>query len=224
MLPNLLLKTLPKDQKPNWPAHLRALVFAYNAMPHSTTGYQLYQLMFGPKAQTPCDNWLGLSQYDCSESISKDSWVQQQYKLVWAANQQALRSIQQSMQKSAGRLNQKSLEIPEGILVLLQDHPEVCNKIQDRYKSEKFVVVGKCLEPNVYHIKPVKGNGPEWMVNRCQLQDLGETQIDGGLTSPQMIMMEYKFPPSILKLWLINHPKFHINMPLTQKGYLQCIP
>ena len=114
-----LLKTLPKDQKPNWPAHLSALVFAYNAMPHSTTGYQPYQLMFGCKAQTPCDNWLGLSQYDCSESVSKDSWVQQQFELVWAANQWALRSIRQSMQKSAGRLNQKSLEIPEGNLVLL---------------------------------------------------------------------------------------------------------
>ena len=104
MLQNLL-KTLPKDQKPNWPAHLSALVFAYNATPHSTTGYQPYQLMFGHKAQTACNNCLVLSQYDCSESISKDSWVQQQYELVWAANQWALRSIQQSMQKSAGRLN-----------------------------------------------------------------------------------------------------------------------
>ena len=121
--------------------------------------------MFGCKAQTPCDNWLGLSQYDCSESVSKDSWVQQQFELVQAANQQALRSIQQSMQKSAGRLNQKSLEIPEGNLVLLQDHPEGCNKIQDKYKSEKFVVVGKHPEPNVYRIKPVNGNGPEWTVN-----------------------------------------------------------
>ena len=114
-----LLKTLPKDQKPNWPAHLSALVFVYNATPHSTTGYQPYQLMFGCKAQTPCDNWLGLSQYDCSESVSKDSWVQQQFELVWAANQRALRSIRQSTQKSAGRLNQKLLEIPEGNLVLL---------------------------------------------------------------------------------------------------------
>ena len=34
-----LLKTLPKDQKPNWTAHLSALVFVYNAVPHSTTGY-----------------------------------------------------------------------------------------------------------------------------------------------------------------------------------------
>ena len=36
MLQNLL-KTLSKDQKPIWPTHLGALVFAYNDMPHSTT-------------------------------------------------------------------------------------------------------------------------------------------------------------------------------------------
>ena len=70
-----LLKALPKDQKPNWPAHCSALVFMYNATPHSTTGYQLYQLMIGHKAQTPCNNWLGLSQYNCSKAISKDLWV-----------------------------------------------------------------------------------------------------------------------------------------------------
>ena len=72
-----LLKTLLKDQKPTWTANLSALVFAYNGTPHSTTGYQPYQLMFGHKSQIPCDNWLQLSQYNCSESISKDSWIQQ---------------------------------------------------------------------------------------------------------------------------------------------------
>ena len=35
-----LLKSLPKEQKSNWPLHLPSLVFAYNAMPHDTTGYQ----------------------------------------------------------------------------------------------------------------------------------------------------------------------------------------
>ena len=118
MLHNLL-KMLPKDQKPNWPVYLSALVFVYNATPHSAAGYQPYQLIFGCKAQTPCDNWLGLSQYDCCESVSKDLWIQQQYKLVGAMNQWALRSIQQSTQKSSGRLNQKLLEILEGNLVLL---------------------------------------------------------------------------------------------------------
>ena len=84
------------------------------------------------------------------------------------------------MQKSAGRLNQKSLGILEGNMVLLPNHPEGNNKIQDKYKSEKFVVIGKHPEQNVYHIKPVNCNGPEQTVNQCQLQDLGKTQNDGG--------------------------------------------
>ena len=37
--------------------------------------------MFGHKAPVPCDNWLGLTQYNNSESISKNSWVQEQYEL-----------------------------------------------------------------------------------------------------------------------------------------------
>ena len=88
-----LLRTLPKDQIPNWPAHLSALVFTYNAMPHSPTGHQPHQLMFGSKAQTLCNNWLWLSQYNCSKSVLKESWIQQQYELVWAMNKWALRSI-----------------------------------------------------------------------------------------------------------------------------------
>ena len=50
-----LLKSLPKEQKSNWPLHLPSLVFAYNAMPHDATGYQPYELMFGHEAPTMCD-------------------------------------------------------------------------------------------------------------------------------------------------------------------------
>ena len=77
------------------------------------------------------------------------------------------------------------LEIPEGNLVLLHDHLEGHNKIQDKYKKEEFVVVGKHPKPDVYCIKPVNGSGPVQTVNQCQLQDLQRTQNDGGLTSPQ---------------------------------------
>ena len=78
-----------------------------------------------------------------------------------------------------GRLNQKSLETPEGNLVLLHDLPESHNKIQDIYESEKFVVVSRCPEPNIYHIKPINGNGPVQTFNCQQLQDLRKTQNDG---------------------------------------------
>ena len=80
-----------------------------------------------------------------------------QYVLVWDANKQALKSMQQSTQKSAQRQKCKSLDIPEGYLVLLQDHPEGHNKIQDKYKETEFVMVHRHVEPNVYDIKPVCG-------------------------------------------------------------------
>ena len=54
-----LLKALGREQKANWPLHLSSLVLAYNATPHSVTGYQLYVLMFGHKAPTVCNTWLG---------------------------------------------------------------------------------------------------------------------------------------------------------------------
>ena len=72
-----LLRTLSKEQKADWPIHLLSLVFAYNATPHSTMGFQPYQLMFGRKAPAPCDNWLGLGKYDDQKSVSKTQWVNQ---------------------------------------------------------------------------------------------------------------------------------------------------
>ena len=54
-----LLKSLPKEQRNNWPLNLPSLVLTYNAMPQSTTSYQPYELMFGCKAPTICDAWLG---------------------------------------------------------------------------------------------------------------------------------------------------------------------
>ena len=66
--------------------HLNALGFVYSATPHTTMGDQPYQLMFGCKAQMTCDKWLGLSQCDCTESLSKSSWLQEQATLIQAKN------------------------------------------------------------------------------------------------------------------------------------------
>ena len=74
-----LLKPLDKEQKANWPLHLSSLVFAYNAMPHSATGYQPYELMFGHKAPTVYDAWLSLAQYNDQYSQGKSAWVNEQH-------------------------------------------------------------------------------------------------------------------------------------------------
>ena len=64
------MRTLPQYQNPMWSDRLDALKYAYNDISEAMIGYQSYQMMFGHKALKPCDNWLGLSQYNGSESIS----------------------------------------------------------------------------------------------------------------------------------------------------------
>ena len=81
-----LLKTLSKEQKSDWPAHLSTMTFAYNATPHSSTGFQPYELTFGHKAPAPCDAWLGLHAYSDAKSASSSAWVDQQLEHMVMAN------------------------------------------------------------------------------------------------------------------------------------------
>ena len=117
-----LLKSLPKEQKSNWPLHLPLLLFAYNAMPHDTTGYQPYELMFGHKAPTMCESWLGLGNYNDNFLQSKCMQVNQQHELILAVNRWALKRMKASAEKSVSRAGGKALNIPIGNLVLLHDH------------------------------------------------------------------------------------------------------
>ena len=65
---------------------LSTMTFAYNATPHSSTGFQPYELMFGHKAPAPCDAWLGLHSYNDAKSASKSAWVDQQLEHMVMAN------------------------------------------------------------------------------------------------------------------------------------------
>ncbi|MCG8626462.1 MAG: hypothetical protein MJE68_31245, partial [Proteobacteria bacterium] len=168
-----LLRTLSKEQKAEWPVHLPSLVFAYNATPHSTTGLQSYQLMFGRKAPAPCDKWLGLGEYDDNRSASKAQWVDEQSERVRAANKRAMKKIKAAAAKNRKVVGGKDLDIPPGNLVLIRDHPEGRNKIQDQNKPDLYVVVSNGERPNNYWVQPLGAGGPTRQVNRRELFDLG---------------------------------------------------
>ena len=171
-----LLQSLTKDQKSHWPLHVPSLVFAYNAMPYSVTGYQPYELMFGQKAPAVCDTWLGLAQYNDQASSNKCAWLDEQHELLMSVTRWAFKHIKQSAKKSQIRTGGKLLQIPVGNLVLLRDHPEGHNKIQDNYKSEPFVIIEHHKDPNVYVIQSLDKKGPKKIVNRQQLFDLKKSQ------------------------------------------------
>ena len=80
--------------------------------------------MFGCKAPTICNVWLALADYNDNYLQSKCEWVNQQHKLILAANMHALKRIKQSAEKSVSQAEGKTLDIPICNLVLLHDHPE----------------------------------------------------------------------------------------------------
>ena len=101
-----------------------------------------------------CDNWLGLRQYNDDKSISKVVWVDKQFEKIVQANKRALKSIQVRAKVNERSSGDKDFDIPIGNLVLLRDHPEGWNKIQDDNKPDLFEVTGKHSDPNAFFIKP----------------------------------------------------------------------
>ena len=91
-----LLQNLPKEQKRCRPSHVLSLVFTNNAMPHSITGYQPYELMFGHKTPTVCDTWFGLAHYNDQASMNKCVSLNEQHELLMSVNRWALKHIWQS--------------------------------------------------------------------------------------------------------------------------------
>ena len=171
-----LLKTLKSEEKADWPSHLPALVFAYNATPHASTGYQPYQLMFGRRAPAPCDNWLGLRAYNDDKSITRVGWVDQQLELLLHANKRAQKNIKATNAKNHKAAGGKDLIIPVGNLVLLRDHPEGRNKIQDNNKDQIYIVTGHHENRNAYFVKPLGSKCQPKQVNRREMFDLGLTE------------------------------------------------
>ena len=214
-----LMRTLTKEQKPNWPNYLPSMVFAYNATPHASTGLQPYELMFRCKAPMPCDNWLGLDNYKPDSFKSKTIWLNQQLNAMLHTNKQALKSIKQSVQHNKDHTGGKSLNIPIGNHVLLRDHPEGRNKIQDKYKSDMYIIVGHHAESNVYYIQLLNTDKPgsPKVVNRRQLFDLNRTSPPSEATSPNgdfAVIPSFLQPKSISNLHNLNTtnlPYHHYN-------------
>ena len=121
-----------------------------------------------------------------------------------AADECEWEHIRQSAKKSQARGGDKTLHILIGNLVLLGEHPEGWNKIQDNYKSELFVVVAPHNDPNVYVIQSLNKKGPKRTVNRWQLFDLKKSQEDQITADPSI--KGSKCEPKLKKKCQIPNP------------------
>ena len=100
---------------------------------------------------------MGLCAYNDDKSITHIDWVDQQLEQLLHANKHVQKNIKATNVKNRKVVGGKDLVIPVGNLVLLQDHPEGCNKIQDNNKDQIYVVTRHHDHQNAYFIKPLQG-------------------------------------------------------------------
>ena len=87
-----------------------------------------------------------------------------------------MKNIKAAAAKNKKSTGGKEINIPPGNLVLLRDHPEGRNKIQEEHKPDLYQVIKQGERPNNFWIKPLGSNGPSREVNRRQLFDISVTE------------------------------------------------
>ena len=91
-------------------------------------------------------------------------------------NKRAMKNIKATAAQNKRTAGWSDINIPPGNLVLLRDHPEGRNKIQDHYKSGLFQVIKKGEHPNNFWIKPIGSSSHPKEVNCRQLFDISITE------------------------------------------------
>ena len=87
--------------------------------------------------------------------------------------QKNIKATNAKNRKAAGG---KDLVIPVGNLVLLCDHPEGHNKIQDNNKDQIYIITGHHDNRNAYFVKPPGSKCQPKQVNQQEMFDLGITE------------------------------------------------
>ena len=169
------LRTIPPEQKKKWPELLPALVYAYNCTPHSSTGYAPYFLFFGREPKLPIDHLLGRDEDQEGEGDDPvDEWVTDHYRRLRDAFQQASAKLQAeaTRRQEAHNVQAADTSLAIGSRVLLRNHPQGRNKMQDAWREQPYRVVQR-PDPsgNVYIVAPDDGNGPPKTVNRSELRE-----------------------------------------------------
>lgn len=170
-----MLGTLEQDQKSDWKTHIGALVHAYNASKHETTGFSPYFLMFGRDPTLPVDLVFGLDKHDKVTTLSKyiDN-LQVRLERAYEAAKTASKNIQ-NRQKMQYDQKAKGVGLREGDRVLVKFAAfDGKHKIADRWEDTLYIVL---QQPNtnvpVFKVKRKDGEGRCKTLHRNLLLPIG---------------------------------------------------
>src|SRR5437868_11202578 len=118
-----------KEQDEDWDIHILAVLFAYRAKRHSTTGYTSFQLTYGRQAKMLIEALLPVENIDADKEITlEDSILQRAFELIDELpyqHSEAHRNTEKSQKKQKVRfdmnIRKEEFEIGDKVWVQRKD-------------------------------------------------------------------------------------------------------
>ena len=170
-----MLRGLQEADKKDWKKALPAVVHAYNACIHSSTGFSPYFLFFGRHPTLPIDLAFGV---ELETGTRLNNTPRQYIKSLKETLTEAYNLAKQNMSKIAGKNKARydvaahaaELDVGDKVLVKKLGH-RVTGKLSDKWEEEIYTVVEKNQNVPVYTI--TNPAGQERKLHRNMLLPVG---------------------------------------------------
>lgn len=154
-----LLQSLSEEQRKKWPQYLPALVQAYNATPHASTGFAPHFLLFGQDPRLPVDIFLGRP---ASSTTVTTDWIRHHRQRLLEAHTKA----QQRLTAAAERRSASTPAKPDHTLNvgdLIYIRTRVPNsKLSNLWLSDLFEVTKQCFHDDLVYVVQPYGAARNW--------------------------------------------------------------
>lgn len=172
-----MLATLGHEKKRSWSQHIPYVVHAYNSTKCDSTGFSPYLLMFGREARLPVDLCFGTS-VDGAGDRHHSRYVEKLKEDLQKAYELASKSADKTHQRNKRAYDQKvrfqTIDIGDRVLLrnlgLKGKH-----KLESRWNSVPFVVVGRLPNLPVYKVRPEDGKGGVKTMHRDHLLPISQS-------------------------------------------------
>ena len=189
-----MLGTLDSDQKKDWKRHIGAIVHAYNATRHTSTGHSPFYLMFGRQACLPVDLLFEDPENEGKSYGKYVSELRDRIKKAYKLASESARKSQVRQKKNYDiRARAAVLEAGDRVLVKILAF-EGRHKLANKWEDGVYTVLE---QPNkdvpVYNVQLEDITGPKRELHRNHLLPVNHLPIE--TTPPPVAAPRKRLPP-----------------------------
>ena len=144
-----LIRTLSREKRGKWSIHLNKLIHSYNTMPHTSTGYSSFYLMFNREDRIPTEETL------VEQGTITTDWVREVNKKYREVRNKVNKSLEEAWNRRVEDHNgrARSLKLDSGDLVRIKERVLGRRKLSRLWSEKMWRVVRKFDNIEAYEIR-----------------------------------------------------------------------